>query len=505
VSRYPFGSLERPKSDVLKKLMAQKISSSLVPVSGHEEISVTTGNMNDMNSGNFNKSDSNNMSSSVTVLDSNSFLEAQPISLTLINTSTSHNNYQTEEEMMENDQTESSQISPVYSSDNHGVNSISISSVELNMPVPEKRMENREFIIPSNKFQASDNIVTISTESSQPSSIILIDDDKLDFTLQTLDTNEKENQFYNGEISNKVNNNKSSSTMFTHHVTSNNNKNMNGGGTITIFEDSKKVVSNELDDEGVHFNDKLSESELNNINLQNFVTAITVKSINNAKHSVDSSLEDEDLDLSDNNMMITTRTMTTTSNNTISSNDDFEKSSDDDSEMSNLQSSSPPMKISSSSINFITNEKRHNANANNTMSTETSNFTTTTDKAHNNNTTDSHIPRNAEIKFTTSTYETQPAKPSRLNQIEQIRSTFEKNNHSSEIPIPIRKSSIPTSIKTTPSKIPVFNSSKSMDNSQRSPPSNSHNNHNNTNNTNNGRLLVSVTSIKSMSKHPSGK
>jgi hypothetical protein len=72
----------------------------------------------------------------------------QPISPTLINSSAGHSNHnQNEEEIKDTSQTESSQILPVYSSDNHGVNSIIIS----------KRMENREFIIPSNKFQVRRN------------------------------------------------------------------------------------------------------------------------------------------------------------------------------------------------------------------------------------------------------------------------------------------------------------------------------------------------------------
>lgn len=111
-----------------------------------------------------------------------------------------------------------------------------------------------------------------------------------------------------------------------------------------------------------------------------------------------------------------------------------------------------------------------------------------------------YIPRNAEIKFTTSTYQS-PARQfdKRHSHIDQIRSTFERQ-HTSEIPVPIRKLSTPSTppppssiTRTSPSKIPVLHSQKSSDNLLKM---------------NNGPMAnrsVSVTSIKNSSRNPSGK
>lgn len=112
-----------------------------------------------------------------------------------------------------------------------------------------------------------------------------------------------------------------------------------------------------------------------------------------------------------------------------------------------------------------------------------------------------YIPRNAEIRFTTSTYQS-PVRQfeKRHSHIDQIRSNFERQ-HTSEIPIPIRKLSTPSTppptssiIRASPSKIPVLHSQKSSDNLLKN---------------NNGpianRVSVSVTSIKNSSRNPSGK
>ncbi|EAT34541.1 AAEL013228-PA, partial [Aedes aegypti] len=152
VSRYPFGSLERPKSDVLKKLLGQKEELENTP-------SVFISGDNDSNK---------------ITIENNYHDVGEPISLTLVNS--------TEDIPVENDQTESSQASPVFSSNTNGVSSINISALETDLVTS---LNNKPFIV-APKFSL-DNIVTISTESSQPSSIILIDDEKLDFSLQTLD------------------------------------------------------------------------------------------------------------------------------------------------------------------------------------------------------------------------------------------------------------------------------------------------------------------------------
>lgn len=114
-----------------------------------------------------------------------------------------------------------------------------------------------------------------------------------------------------------------------------------------------------------------------------------------------------------------------------------------------------------------------------------------------------YIPRNAEIRFTTSTYQSpQRQLEKRHSHIDQIRSNFERQ-HTSEIPVPIRKLNTPSTppashsssaspqARTSPSKIPVFNSQKSSDNLLK--------------NCGPNRASVSITSIKNSSRNPSGK
>uniref|UniRef100_A0A1B0DLF6 Uncharacterized protein n=1 Tax=Phlebotomus papatasi TaxID=29031 RepID=A0A1B0DLF6_PHLPP len=301
VSRYPFGSLERPKSDVLKKLMGQKIMLE------ERETPVNRTTM--------------------TILPDEQLIEnePQPISLTLIGGG------------IESDKTESSQISPVYSSDNMGVNSISISSMEIPAQVESTPLTR---IVPD-----IDNVVTITTDASQPSSIIMIDDECLDFTLQTPPPERTPSPVPQEDV-----------------------------------EEEHKITDENAD------------------STKTFVTEICVQTPEEKNHT--------QIKLTDN-----------------------------DSQQDNF-------------------------------------------------------PRNSEIKFTTSTYES-PGKVAekRLSQIEQLRSNFEKSQQQSEIPVPVRKSSIPT-LKLSPSKIPVFNSK-----TQDQPPQRQTNN----------KVSVSVTSIKNSARHPSGK
>lgn len=393
VSRYPFGSLERPKSDVLKKLMEIQNQDNKTPTTTTSTITSTTTKIES---------------------DPNLYLDTQPISLTFIgNGSVNHDH--------ESDLTESSQISPVYSSDNQGVNSISISAMEIQ---PESNIKIEKHDPSITRSIGMDNIVTISTESSQPSSIILIDDEKLDFTLQTPVEPEIE--------TNIKNNHKSISDD-------------------DVFEDSVQ----------------------NNIDNKTFVTEITVKSTSH-----------EDLLKID----------TTPSNDSVK----IVSAQQHPPTPPKPVSSEIKSQLTSSLTNFMAQEKQH--------------------------VEDNFIPRNSEIRFTTSTYESNKVEqPKRLSQIDQIRSNFElKNNQhstSSEIPIPVRKStgsSIP--ILKSPSKIPVFNSFSSSNSSANlkqspSPP----NEHHVTTTTaqlvqpktsptnNNNRVSVTVTSIKNLSKNPSGK
>ena len=130
------------------------------------------------------------------------------------------------------------------------------------------------------------------------------------------------------------------------------------------------------------------------------------------------------------------------------------------------------------------------------------------------------IPRNTEIKFTTSTYESSSSP--KINgggaanngerrhsaHVDQIRSNFEKNQNS-DIPVPVRKSSIPT-LKLSPSKIPVFNSNgngSAGGSSQTSPPTQRFSLTSKSPSPTGHRSAAGVTlnSIKNSARHPSGK
>lgn len=347
VSRYPFGSLERPKSDVLKKLANQ--------MSG-EDIGIKTITTNSTSKTTINPE------STPTI----SYTDMQPISLTMI-------------EQGESDLTESSQMSPVFSSDGKGVNSISISSMEVKI-----RPDSRKDVLPG--MLGRENIVTINADGSQPSSIIMIDDEKLDFTLQKLDDDAK--PFANNPQKDEV---------------------------IIIESLSSK---------------KLPEPQTSaKEDVKTFVTEIRVQTPNEE-------LLDDDIDKDDLEALI-------------------EAALKNDTSALQCESPLPAYEPIEKSKSPSPTEREY-------------------------------IPRNVEMKFSTSTYESpQRHFEKRHSHIEQIRSAFEKN-HSSEIPVLIRKTSNPsTPQRTSPSKIPVFHS-KSNDGS-----------------TKNGS--VTVTSIKNSSRNPSGK
>lgn len=406
VSRFPFGSLERPKSDVLKKLIAQK----LAPL---EDFS------------------SPDMATSVTATTTTILSEPQPISLTLIRGDP------IEGELIP-DEAISSQVPPVYSSDVKGVNSISISSMEVNIG-PSPSSTNTSF--------GSSNIVTISTntELSQPSSIILIDDEKLDFTLQTPPSELSDESFHRS----------SSPTPPIPPLPS-----MDKLKDEVFIVDTQPKLHNKTE-ETEEFGEMLSDQDVLDA-LKTFVTEIQVQ---------------------------------------------------------NDKNTTPPASPNDCKVDmgkFLEQEKL--------------NSVIRSPSSH------SFIPRNTEIKFTTSTYEaSSPRITGTLNgtserrhssNIEQIRSAFERNASHSEIPVPARKSSIPT-LKMSPSKIPVFNSSSNNNNNSNlvnnnnskstdqlsniSPPtlrySTTSSGSNSTVVSPNASTtrLVSVTSIKNSARHPSGK
>lgn len=405
VTRIPFGSLERPKSEVFKKLIAEQTS-----VDDHQQHSKVPNGISTTKI-----VPDNDMSDiETTSANASSFTESGPISLTL----GGH---------IESDLTESSQISPVFSSDGQGVNSISISSTESNI-----RPESRKDVL------NVDNIVTITTDGSQPSSIIMIDDEKLNFTLQTI----------NDDASPAIVPPVIAAKPPASAMSVSNNPQLlpqpqpraSKDEVIIIESLSSKKVQQEKQQPLPRSNGDISPPP------KNFVTEIRLQ--NSRKD-----------------------------NKQIGNNDA---------------------------------EQINNVNNNIQQQTQVTNISET-NANHDNHTGKSviveeeYIPRNSEIKFTTSTYESpQRHFEKRHSHIDQIRSNFERN-HSSEIPVPIRKSapagtstptspvSTPTSTaRTSPSKIPVFHSQKSSENLLK-------------NNGNVNRVSVTVTSIKNQSRNPSGK
>lgn len=385
--KYPLGSLERPKSEVFKKLIAQQNSDDDLKLTNGVSTTNITPDMEEI--------------TVERITTATRYTEVGPISLTLSG-------------LNESDLTESSQISPVFSSDGQGVNSISISSTESTI-----RMEPKTVL-------AVDNMVTVTTDDSQPSSIILIDDEKLDFTVSTIDEGNEANK---AALPPPAPPRASKDEVF-----------------IIESLSSKKVQDKSA----------LNNGEQNN-SQKGFVTEICLRDTN----------KDHALNLKNLN-----KTMEENNNTKMSA--------------IPLANSTTTKTTQSPSTTKITNSTSNGSSASSTPEKPVI-------------VEEEYIPRNSEIKFTTSTYQSPRSIEKRHSHIDQIRSNFERNNHSSEIPVPIRKNSAPTtppppqsSVRTSPSKIPVFNSQKSSDNLLK-------------NNGNVNRVSVSVTSIKNSSKHPSGK
>lgn len=357
-SRYPLSSLERPKSEVLKQLIAQQI-----PDESDADQSMEV----EVNGISYPKSAHNDGPINISVSGLSGIDADEPI-----------------------------QVSPVFSSDGSGVNNISISSTES------------ELLNASKNANASpiENRITISTNDSQPASIV-IEDETLNFKMQTLDDEPKEMPLSKSpsSIAQKSNNEvfivESLSSKKTHETSL---------PPVSNGKDSKPPAKGFVTE--IRFSNSNKDKQMNAKNLS--------KSMENRNHSPDAKARNE------------------------------------------AKSSSP------------NNNRKGND--------------------------EEYIPRNNEIRFTTSTYQSPRQFDKRHSQIDQIRSTFERS-HTSEIPIPIRKISTPSTpppsqssnvARVSPSKIPVFHSQKSSDNLLK-------------NNNNANRVSVSVTSIKNSSRNPSGK
>ncbi|XP_055624841.1 uncharacterized protein LOC129767707 [Toxorhynchites rutilus septentrionalis] len=480
VSRYPFGSLERPKSDVLKKLLGQKEELENTPsvfISGDGE------------------------TNKITI--ENSFHDVgEPISLTLVNSTECHPE--------ENDQTESSQPSPVFSSNMNGVSSINISSLEVDLT---KSLNNKPFTM-APKFSL-DNIVTISTESSQPSSIILIDDEKLDFSLQTLDD----------------------------------------------FDDS--IENTTSPDPQLHFSSEINKSVIETAPpvpekpkpVNSFVTEITVKTpevTQNGKHDEPPKITKKppkpdkpttppsripvERRMSSEHSYIPRNTEIKFTTATYDSGKNHEKRPlGIDQIRSNFERSNSKTDVRSFERSNSRAELRPFERSNSKPDVrpfERSNSKTDVRPFERSNSKPDVRP------FERSNSKTDVRPFERSNSKTDVRSVLERSNSKTEIPVLIRRTSIPSinlnnsvnanphattngnsngsspASKASPSRIPVFNSASKLNNghdSPRSPPPTpfAHHNNNNNNSINNNhignKVSVSITSIKNQAKYPSGK
>uniref|UniRef100_A0A182WDD9 Uncharacterized protein n=1 Tax=Anopheles minimus TaxID=112268 RepID=A0A182WDD9_9DIPT len=472
VSRYPFGSLERPKSDVLKKLLGQKeelenTPSVFISADGGESV-VSTIKIETQTE---RRSD-----------------VGEPISLTLINP-------------VESDRTESGQPSPVFTSGTNGVSSINISSMDYGIiPTAGPITLNGGTTGGMTKFSlTADNIVTISTAldggavgtESQPSSIVMIDDEKLDFSLQTLDD-------FDDPMDAPPPIDFASDSVLEHTEPEPSTKLPSAPLANGVSSEQPPPPPQPPQRSSIALNRRDSNGgPMTNGTGGGFVTEITLK-------APEPPTAAERLPPQQNGTppVVATKPPIVTKKPP----------------KPEAKPTTPPSRIPV--------ERR--------MSSE-------------HGTGGSLIPRNTEIKFSTAPYESSPANAATSKTptrgVDQIRSTFERSNSKTEIPVLIRRTSIPSinlspsasatggsmsnlSTKASPSRIPVFssNGSKVGQNGGGSPPppaqngnhhphtnglyrSNSNSTIMNNNNhlVNNSKMSVSITSIKNQAKHPSGK
>uniref|UniRef100_A0A182PI89 PDZ domain-containing protein n=1 Tax=Anopheles epiroticus TaxID=199890 RepID=A0A182PI89_9DIPT len=468
VSRYPFGSLERPKSDVLKKLLGQK-----------EELENTPSVFISADGG-------ESAISTIKIESQPGGVRAdvgEPISLTLINPAPESG--------------ENGQPSPVFTSGTNGVSSITLNGGNMT------------------KFSlTADNIVTISTameggsvgSESQPSSIVMIDDEKLDFSLQTLDdfddpldaTPPPPPGLPQADFTGEPNGT----------TTADDPPKINGAASGEPPQPPQRSSI------ALARRDSANSVPLTNGASGGFVTEITLKAPEAPTAAERVAVPIQNGTAPPTPPVVAAKPPIVT-----------KKPPKPESKPTGTTTTTPPSRIPV--------ERR--------LSSE-----------HG---AGSMIPRNTEIKFSTATYESSSSPASSgaktpTRGVDQIRSTFERSNSRTEIPVLIRRTSIPSinlspsasatggsmsnlSTKVSPSRIPVFNSNGSSKmagangagGSSPPPPSqNGHhhyhsngglyrsnsnstitNNNNNNNHLVNNKVSVSITSIKNQSKHPSGK
>ncbi|XP_055592023.1 probable serine/threonine-protein kinase DDB_G0282963 isoform X2 [Uranotaenia lowii] len=516
VSRYPFGSLERPKSDVLKKLLGQK-----------EELENTPSVF----------ISSDNESNKITIGNNYHHDMGEPISLTLINSTDAH--------PVENEQTESSQASPVFSSNTNGISSINISALEVDLTTS---LNSKPFTV-APKFSL-DNIVTISTDSSQPSSIILIDDEKLDFSLQTLDDFDDS---IDNTLSTELLTQESNKTVIeTNPVVPENPKTPNSFVTEITLKSNESEVNGKPTEEPPKLTKKPPKPEKpttppSRIPVErrmssehSFIPRNTEIKFSTSAYDIGKSPEKRPLGIDQ-----------------IRSN--FERSNSKPDvrafERSNSKTDVRPFERSNSKTD-VRPVERSNSKSDVRPFERTNSKPDVRPFERSNSRPDVRPVERSNSKTETRPFERSQSKPDvrpfersnsktdvrpfeRSNSKTDVRSALERSNSKTEIPVLIRRTSIPSinlnnsinsspqgnvngtngistngstsppGTKASPSRIPVFNSSPKINNghdSPRSPPSPFLNNNNKGAAINgNPKVSVSITSIKNQSKHPSGK
>ncbi|CAG9808765.1 unnamed protein product [Chironomus riparius] len=410
VTRYPItiGTMERePKSDVLKKILGNQPTIVAANIQKMNEMEITapsiTLNNHVATSENVPMTCNNISNSTVVTIESNSrikdpamdelsvdTLEQQPVSLTLVNNTIDINTA-----------TDPNHMSPIFSSDFNGVNSIKISSVEV------KPMTTTSTIIKNDGFYVKENVVTISTDS-QPSSIQFIDDVKLDFNMQVLDDFEKEDKMMKDDFKPKI-------------IEAEIKEKLNGIHTDIDAEiNNNNVSKTTISHEGANNQHQMSK----------FLTEIVFKGA--SVNADDSAIED----------MATSEETATLTSSTMSN-----ASSESSSTSPQILTSTKMMTLTNdplSTANFLKNERKHIEKNFIPQSTEIK-FTTT---VYENSTNMNGNHREPPVK--------------RISQIEQIRQNFEKSSQEGTAPIPVaRRSSAPLNTPKTPSKIPVFSKKSS--------------------------------------------
>lgn len=432
-SRYTpaLSSLERPKSEVLKQLIAQHIPDD-ESTAADQMAAVEVNGISYPKSANQKK-------------------DGQMVNISMVG---GHDDGELPKQ----------QVSPVFSSNGSGINNISISSIESDLQNGGSK--------PSTlSSPTAENRITISTSDSQPSSIV-IEDETLNFKMQTL-----------GD--------ECSETTAAAAALSSDKKTKN---EVFIVESlsSKKEKAHETASLPVVSNGNGKDA------LASPITATTMKSSSSSSSSSSSASSSPP----------TTKGFVTEIRFPNANKDKHMNAKNLSKSLEN-RNHSPNADAKATITTSATATSRHSSANNSSEAAKSSNTSPTTQNNRKGGAQidgkpvaaeEEYIPRNNEIRFTTSTYQSPRQFDKRNSQIDQIRSNFERS-HTSEIPIPIRKISTPSTppppqssngARVSPSKIPVFTSQKSSDNLLK--------------NSNNGnRVSVSVTSIKNSSRNPSGK